>query len=114
MSSTTLIQTCLPKSFGPYEATVEYIADLTDLPTNLKTLTRYVNHVAIGDVELNGTAHAGGTAKSSGDWGTAKGGSTLVGELGREIVVDPRTGRWYTVGDNGAEFVNIPAGCYRV
>ena len=34
----------------------------------------------------------------------------LVGELGREIVVDPRTGRWYTVGDNGAEFVNIPAG----
>lgn len=100
----------LPKSFGPYEATVEYIADLTDLPTHLKTLTRYVNHVAIGDVELNGTAHAGGTAKASGDWGTAKGGSTLVGELGREIVVDPRTGRWYTVGDNGAEFVNIPAG----
>lgn len=27
-----------------------------------------------------------------------------------EIVVDPRTGRWYTVGDRGAEFVNIPAG----
>ena len=26
----------------------------------------------------------------------------------REIIVDPRTGRWYTVGDNGAEFVNIP------
>lgn len=100
----------LPKSFGPYEATVEYIADLSDLPTHLKTLTRYVNHVAIGDVELNGTAHASGTAKASGDWGTARGGSTLVGELGREIVVDPRTGRWYTVGDNGAEFVNIPAG----
>lgn len=27
-----------------------------------------------------------------------------------EIVVDPHTGRWYTVGDNGAEFVNIPRG----
>ena len=23
---------------------------------------------------------------------------------------DPKTGRWYTVGENGAEFVNIPAG----
>ena len=27
-----------------------------------------------------------------------------------EIVVDPRTGRWYTVGDNGAQFVDIPKG----
>ena len=71
----------LPKSFGPYEATVEYIADLSDLPTHLKTLTRYVNHVAIGDVELNGTAHASGTAKASGDWGTARGGSTSLESL---------------------------------
>lgn len=31
-------------------------------------------------------------------------------ENGREIVVDPRTGKWYTVGDNGAEFRDIPAG----
>lgn len=27
-----------------------------------------------------------------------------------EIVVDPRTGQWYTVGDNGAEFRDIPRG----
>lgn len=27
-----------------------------------------------------------------------------------EIVVDPRTGKWYTVGDNGAQFVDIPKG----
>lgn len=27
-----------------------------------------------------------------------------------EIVVDPRTGRWYTVGDNGAQFIDIPKG----
>ena len=33
-----------------------------------------------------------------------------MGELGREIVVDPSTGKWHTVGDNGAEFTNIPAG----
>lgn len=59
---------------------------------------------------VNGTAHASGTAKVGGDWGNAPGGKTLVGELGREIVVDPRTGKWYTVGDNGAEFRDIPHG----
>lgn len=73
----------------------------------------------------NGTAHASGTAyasgsaqynhlsghaQASGNWATKTGGTTLVGELGREIVVNPATGTWNTVGDNGAEFVNIPAG----
>ena len=68
---------------------------------------------------VNGTAHAAGTAHyyhlvghayANGNWGTKTGGTTLVGELGREIVVDPGSGTWHTVGDNGAEFVNIPAG----
>lgn len=59
---------------------------------------------------LNGTAHLSGTANASGDWGTAVGGTSLVGELGQEIVVDPHTGRWYTVGDKGAEFRKIPKG----
>lgn len=69
---------------------------------------------------VNGTAHVSGTTNSlsrihkqgraclNGDWGTKKSGRTLVGELGREIVVNSHTGRWYTVGDNGAEFVDIP------
>ena len=61
-------------------------------------------------ISVNGTAHAGGTAYAGGNWGTAPGGKTLVGELGQEIVVDPHTGRWYTVGDNGAEFRDIPRG----
>ena len=68
---------------------------------------------------VNGTAHVAGTAHyphlvghahASGNWGTKTGGITLVGELGREIVVDPNTGTWHTVGDNGAEFTNIPKG----
>lgn len=68
---------------------------------------------------LNGTAHANGTAHyphlvghayAKGNWGTKTGGMTLVGELGREIVVNPFTGTWETVGDNGAEFKYIPAG----
>ena len=52
---------------------------------------------------------SGGTALASGTTG-AEGGKALVGELGREIVVDPADGRWYTVGENGAEFVNVPKG----
>lgn len=74
---------------------------------------------ANGTAHVSGTAHAAGTAQYNhlsghaqaiGNWATKTGGTTLVGELGREIVVNPATGTWNTVGDNGAEFVNIPAG----
>lgn len=57
--------------------------------------------------------HAGvnGTAHSSGTWGLPSNEhNALVGELGPETVVDPRTGHYYTVGDNGAEFVDLPKG----
>lgn len=37
-----------------------------------------------------------------------RGGKSLVGELGREIVVDVDGGRWYTVGNRGPEIVDIP------
>lgn len=95
------------------EATVTYNVDTSAVdaynPKNLqRTVTYYVR--TSGMDKLNGTAHAAGTAFASGDWGTAPGGETLTGELGREIVVDPHTGKWYTVGDYGAEFVNIPRG----
>lgn len=100
----------LPTSFDAINRTVNYTANTSGLPTSFSTITRYVHYVKTGDVQVNGTAHAGGTARAGGDWGTAPGGKTLVGELGREIVVDPRTGQWYTVGDNGAEFRDIPPG----
>lgn len=100
----------LPQSFDSIDRTVNYVANTANLPTYFSTITRYVKYVKTGDVSVNGTAHAGGTAYASGNWGTAPGGQTLVGELGQEIVVDPRTGQWYTVGDNGAEFRDIPAG----
>lgn len=100
----------LPTSFDAINRTVNYTANTSGLPASFSTITRYVHYVKTGDVQVNGTAHAGGTAKVGGDWGTAPGGKTLVGELGREIVVDPRTGQWYTVGDNGAEFRDIPPG----
>ena len=56
-----------------------------------------------GSSKTKGTGHAAGTPN-------APGGKTLVGEIGNELVVNPHTGKWYTVGDNGAEFVNLPHG----
>ena len=56
----------------------------------------------------NGTANAQGTAFAGGNWGSKKTETALTGELGRELVV--RGDRWFTVGDNGAEFTRIKKG----
>lgn len=64
------------------------------------------------DSDVNGTANVNGTigkAYKQGNWRTKRTETALTGELGREIVVTPNN-QWYTVGDNGAEFVNIPRG----
>ena len=61
-----------------------------------------------GTAKVSGTAMANGTAKTSGDWGNKHPGKTLVGELGREMVVSGS--RYWTVGNNGAEFTDIPQG----
>lgn len=50
-----------------------------------------------------------GTANASGSWGLPQAErNSLVGEIGQELVVDPHSGKYYTVGDNGAELVNLP------
>ena len=51
---------------------------------------------------VNGTAHA------QGSWGAPKTETSLVGELGPEILV--RGNRWTTVGENGAEFTQVKKG----
>lgn len=84
--------------------------------SQVKTQFQAVGHINWGNTSaptngansVNGTAHVSGTAKVTGDWGNKHPGTTLVGELGREMIVNPHTGRWYTVGDNGAEFTSIP------
>ena len=53
---------------------------------------------------VNGTAHA------NGNWGAPKTETALVGELGPELIVDPKTSSWHTVGDNGAEFTQVKRG----
>lgn len=63
-----------------------------------------------GGGDLNGNAHVNGTAYNDGKWGANRTETALVGEVGRELVVNRRTGKWHTVGDNGAEFVKINKG----
>lgn len=65
---------------------------------------------ANGTAHVHGLAHASGTAHAAGDWGTKRSETALVGELGQELVVDPKSGSWHTVGDNGAEFTHLPKG----
>ena len=73
-----------------------------------------VQSVFSGGLTVSGSKSK--SSKSSTNTGTAAGtpnshgGKTLVGEIGNELVVNPHTGKWYTVGDNGAEFVNLPHG----
>jgi hypothetical protein len=57
---------------------------------------------------VDGTAHVNGTAYKGGSWGAPKTETSLVGELGPEILV--RNGKWTTVGENGAEFTQVKKG----
>ena len=61
-----------------------------------------------GGSGANGTANVNGTAFRQGSWGTKNSGTALVGELGRETLV--RNGKYYTIGDNGAEFIKYQKG----
>ena len=60
---------------------------------------------------VNGTAHVNGTASGKafvgGNWGAKQGGTALVGELGPEIRVNSKTGRWELLGAFGAQFAKI-------
>ena len=58
-----------------------------------------IMHVISDEYERSIGTYARGNAFANG---------TLVGERGRELVVDPNTGRWYTVGDYGSEMINLP------
>lgn len=55
-----------------------------------------------------GSLFGGSGSSSAVGTNNAKGGKTLVGELGPELVVSD--GKYYTVGEKGAEFVNLKRG----
>ena len=75
--------------------------------------SNYTAHFANGTAHVRGTAFAKGSivsnhAYAGGKWGLPDNQTALTGELGTEIVV--RDGNWFTVGDDGAEFVNLKKG----
>lgn len=78
-----------------------------------KTITIAANVLGInkGNGKSKGKGNSGGSGKKTsvngtafarGNWGANGSGTALGGELGTELLV--RDGRWYTIGDNGAEF----------
>lgn len=81
--------------------TTTYVTRRQESTTTLPPISSLPNY---NTGRVNGSAHA------SGDWGIEKYERALVGELGRELVVDPTTSRWHTVGDFGPEFVDLPKG----
>lgn len=114
-------------SWAAQKHTSNGVVNWTNNTANVKTSFTAEGHInwtntkapTGGTGGANGTAHVSGIAHyphlighadANGNWGTKTGGMTLVGELGRELVVDPGSGTWHTVGDNGAEFRYIPAG----
>lgn len=79
----------------------------------IKTIGSIAKNIvgAVTGSDVNGTAHVNGTtgkAFKNGNWGTKEDGTALVGELGQEMIV--RDGHFFTVGDDGAEFVNYKKG----
>lgn len=58
--------------------------------------------------QADGTAHVDIPAHVEGKWGASESSESLVGELGREGIV--RNGRFFTVGENGAEMFKVQKG----
>lgn len=81
---------------------------LANAINSLRNRTITITTRNVSTSEVNGTAHAQGTANATGNWGAKQSSTSLVGELGQELVV--RGSRWFTVGDKGAEFRNIRKG----
>lgn len=64
-----------------------------------------------GDAEALGNALAKGNAHSKNKPGlNTNEHNAIVGELGRELVVDPNKGVYYTVGEHGTQMVDLPKG----
>ena len=100
-----------PKVKSPQTVKVNW--SVPKLPTP-GSVTVKVKYDTSGKPKFNGTAHYQGSAHvmgssyASGNWGVKKNETALVGELGTEVLV--RHGKYFTLGDNGAEFANLRAG----
>lgn len=101
------------QSLNSVKDTLDKIKDksitLTTYDTTYKSTKKYNPQTETWEYSsANGTAHAHGTANQSGSWGAPRTETALTGELGPELLV--RGNRWFTVGENGAEFTQIKKG----
>lgn len=93
--STTATITVNVRATSPQSNVTATVAGGNKTVSNKKDVTKPIA-IAKGNIALA----KGGTAKAA---GTRK---TLMGELGPELVVS--NGRYFTVGNDGAEFVDLP------
>ncbi|MDD3150127.1 MAG: hypothetical protein PHV68_04760, partial [Candidatus Gastranaerophilales bacterium] len=93
-------------SMDGYGTTKQRLETVTRLLNGIKSKTVYVTTYT-----KTAAQNYAGTANASGSWGTKEDEkNSLVGELGTELLVNPKTGMYETVGEHGAEIVDIPKG----
>lgn len=85
------------------------------LTNGIDLFANKVNNLELKSPSVTTTSSSGNSGQYSSRAARANGTNkeqspttALVGELGREMVVDPHKGTWYTVGDNGSEFIDLP------
>lgn len=92
------------------------VSAISSVQSKTVYITSVTNNVKGDGAGANGTANANGTttlyhysgnAKASGDWGVSKNQTSLVNELGNELIV--RDGRWHLI-EGGAQFVPLKKG----
>ena len=105
----------IPKQTQAWDGLNETLGSIKENLDAIKTLINEISNMdlsglsAIGGIKIVGGAGADGTAFASGTLGkVSDNGVALGGELGREMVV--RDGRFFTVGDNGAELFHHKKG----
>lgn len=90
------------EKLGPVAELMKQISETTITAHVPSVPKSYAERITTGTTGT-GSANAAGT-----NGGLARAERALVGELGYEVVVNPHSGKWYTVGEHGAEFVNLP------
>lgn len=105
----------IPKQTQAWDGLNETLGKIKENLDAIKTLIGEISTMdlsglsAIGGIKIVGGAGVDGTAFASGTLGkVSDNGVALGGELGREMVV--RNGRFFTVGDNGAELFHHKKG----
>ena len=93
---------------GSIDSAVSALPDSHTIDISVNYTTFGTPPVLSGGGGADGNFHISGGAFAGGTVGAPRTEVALTGELGPEMVV--RNGRWFTVGENGAEFTQIKKG----